>query len=356
MRRAILFYFGVVVGLVGSSETTGRSNDTDNYHSPLPITKIPGTITHPVTSTRFPGCFHEGKWYPRNSEISRGYDGKSWCHGTYCDQSGQIVAWDNFHCSTTTATTYTTTTPVHTTLTEIPTTLPPTPVGCYQSGKWFSPGSVISRGSSYGWCYGTYCDDQGNIVSWDDWSCSTTAQPTTIPTLHPAYFTTEPPSGCNFRGWLYNLGSEISIAWSGGGRCHGKRCSDDAQIITWLAFDCKNGKDPFQNKRNCCWYRGHFYRRGMEIFRKQHSGKCFEGTCEKNAVITWKSLSCDKERQFLAGQRHMCSYRGQLYPRGSIINSRSLYNSRGFGWCVGLKCGRNRKVTTWGPAWHPGYC
>jgi hypothetical protein len=45
-----------------------------------------------------------------------------------------------------------------------------------------------------------------------------------------------------------------------------------------------------------------------------------------------------------------------LYPRGSIVYSRSLYASRGHGWCVGSKCGKNGRIIAWGPEWAPGYC
>lgn len=349
MQRAILVYFAFVALVIGRP-------DLDNQTSTKSTVNISPTTKQEIPTTPS-GCFYDGKWYPRNSEISRGFDGRSWCYGTYCDQSGQIVVWDNFQCSTPAVTTSSpTTTP--TTLPEKPTTLLPssTPVGCYHNGRWFLPGSEISRGSSYGWCYGMYCDTHGSIVAWDNWSCSTTSRPTTIPITTPPYLTTERPLGCNFRGWLYALGSEISQTWISGERCYGKRCSNDGQIITWLAFDCHSGRGHIQNKKNGCFYRGHFYRRGMEIFRRQSSGRCFEGSCKQNALIKWKSLSCNKERKFLAGQRRMCSYRGQLYPRGSIIHSRSLYKSRGSGWCVGIKCGRNRKIAAWGPAWRPGDC
>ncbi|XP_053374795.1 uncharacterized protein LOC128547097 [Mercenaria mercenaria] len=128
--------------------------------------------TIPPPTTVPPGCFYHNKYYPPGSLIENGYDpSTNWCYGTHCDMNGQLQNWDDFNCRTTP-----------------PTTIPPTTIpGCLYNGKYYSLGSTIDKGydPDSNWCYGTYCDTNGQILHGDDFNCvkTTTGAPTT--TLGP---------------------------------------------------------------------------------------------------------------------------------------------------------------------------
>lgn len=223
-----------------------------------------GTSTPPSTDaiTTIPppfGCEYDGKLYFPGESFNEGNDEKGWCYGLYCTENGDIIAWDNFDCGPSTqpttappfppTTSKVTTPPQHTSSSLLPTrseittprttpphttfsptsgqttpTVPPQPQGCEYEGKFYPPGAEISRGSDgHGWCYGLYCNYDGNTVPWDDFNCGSIASPpssTTAPPPPPT--TTEQPStptGCTHDGKFYPPG-EIrrgkSGKWCGG--------------------------------------------------------------------------------------------------------------------------------------------
>ncbi|CAC5396786.1 unnamed protein product [Mytilus coruscus] len=135
----------------------------------LPYTTIPPTPP-PTTMPPTPppqGCVYRGKTYRFGEMIQQGQSG-NWCYFTMCDNTGQIIYGDDFHCSTT--------------------ALPPTttPRGCVIEGKHYQLGEQISSGQSGNWCYFTMCDYSGQIIHGDDFNCLTTLQPTTLqPTTLP---------------------------------------------------------------------------------------------------------------------------------------------------------------------------
>ena len=161
--------------------------------SPPDPTRPPDTAgPTPYTPIPRQGCFYEGKWHPPNSEISSGKDEEQgWCYGLYCDHMGQIMAWDDFHCGPSTTTPPTTLPP-----TTAPTTMLP---GCLHQGKWYPQGKEISRGSDgIGWCYGAFCDEDGDVIMWDDFDCGPSSTPPT--TLPPTTAPTTMPPGCLHQG------------------------------------------------------------------------------------------------------------------------------------------------------------
>ncbi|KAK3752140.1 hypothetical protein QZH41_006514 [Actinostola sp. cb2023] len=371
------------------ARTTWRPVRYTMRYRTVPVTHPPTTYpptTYPPTAIRH-GCYLDGKWYRPGSDISSGFDGRNWCYGQYCDYRGQVLIWDNFHCSTTTpfttrrprpyTTKYRTTRrpflptmmrrfstwrPFRSTMRyrTLPFTHPPTTIryGCYHDGKWHRPGSDISRGfDGRNWCYGAYCDRRGQVIMWDDWRCSTTSQPTTTPPPPTTAPPSKPTRHCYYRGSWHASNSNIFESSNGNGWCYGRRCSDDGQIVLWDNFSCDKNHGV-QVATGGCWYGGHLYPYDAELFRKDRS-RCYGGVCQLNGAIDgWKRMGCHKEKQFLGGRLRpsWCKYRGELYPRGSIIFSKSLHKKRGFGWCVGAKCGKNGRIIAWGPQWAPGQC
>ena len=176
------------------------------------VTNHPPTNTLPVTTRQ--GCEHEGQFYSPGERFDEGNNGQGWCYGLYCDHDGFVVAWDNFNCGTSTSsmpdtisrlttpktttpktTTPKTTTPEPTTpksTTPLTTLSPPTTTprplhGCEYEGQFYSPGEKFGEGNDgQGWCYGSYCTEDGYIVVWDNFNChSTSSMPDTT-----TYFTT----------------------------------------------------------------------------------------------------------------------------------------------------------------------
>ena len=132
-------------------------------------------VTNPPTTTPV-GCSYQGQFYPPG-EISSDPNG---CYGVVCDSSGYVYTWDNFNCLSTT--------------TPMPTTVPPTtPPGCYYNGEYYPPGEIESGSDGQGWCYGTYCTDDYQLVAWDNFSCLSTTSTPVPPTTIPYYPTTSTP-------------------------------------------------------------------------------------------------------------------------------------------------------------------
>ena len=254
--------------------------------STAPATSITPVLcfTAPAPSTTPSGCFDEGVWYPKGSEISRGSDGQGWCYGKICGDDGQVQSWDDFHCDQTT-TTYETTTPIS------------TPPGCYDDGVWYPPGSHISNGSDgQGWCYGLYCDHDGGIIAWDDWNCGpTTTTETPRSTPSPSLPSTTPtPLGCLQNGVWYPAGSEISRGSDGEGWCYGEYCTHDGQLQLWDDFNCKTSPAtalPTTPPKGC-YYEGKWHPPG--IFEGTNARGCRYGAqCGLNGQVTqWEEFDC----------------------------------------------------------------
>lgn len=194
------------------STTTHMQRTTEPPPTTAP--KTPPTTaprTAPTTPpTTPPGCYENGKFYLPGSKMSEGYDeATDWCYGTICDESGSMINWDTWNCKgrytstefPTTSSPPPTTAPKPRFPTAEPSTIdvatPPVttiPPGCFYNDKYYRPGDYITKmyDEASDWCHGTYCNERGEIISWDDWNCKrggvTTAPPTTAPP------TTAPPT------------------------------------------------------------------------------------------------------------------------------------------------------------------
>ena len=181
---------------------------------PVQQTTIPTMVsTTPV------GCYYNGKYYMRNTQISKGEDRtNNWCYSTYCDYSGHIQHADDFNC-------FTSTTPP----TTVPTTIPP---GCLYRGQFYPPNTQISKHEDRisNQCYSTFCDANGQVQYMDNFNCFTTT--TTTTTTAP----TTPP-GCYYNGKFYpantNLGGANDRATK-----YCTKCDKNGQIQHWYDYDC----------------------------------------------------------------------------------------------------------------------
>ncbi|XP_053400534.1 mucin-5B-like [Mercenaria mercenaria] len=150
-----------------NSDGSVTSLDTPNCHT-----------TPPTQRTTRNGCYHNGRLYNVGETISNGRSG-NWCFGSFCDESGHVIEWDNFNCGTTMTTPSTTSS-----TTSTPPTTPTTTEGnrCFYDGIYYQAGTVISKGEDKdgNWCYGAVCSDSGQVLYWDDFNCfPTTVSPTT---------------------------------------------------------------------------------------------------------------------------------------------------------------------------------
>lgn len=245
--------------------------------TPHPTTAIPTT-----DRATPPGCVHNDVWYPSGSEISEESDDQG-CYGYYCDDNGQLMVWDNFDCgqSTTTQTS------------SPPPTPTPTPLGCHHNGKWYPPGSEMSKGSDgKGWCYGSYCDDYGQEVAWDDWNCGPSTTPTPDPTPTPPLT----PKGCLENGKWYPPGSEISRGSDGEGWCYGEYCTHDGQVQLWDDWNCSPKSQPTTlptTPPKGCYYEGKFHPPGTPFEGSDVRGCRYGAYCGMDGqVIRWDEFNC----------------------------------------------------------------
>eukprot|EP00112_Aurelia_sp_Birch-Aquarium-sp1_P024000 Seg7387.2 transcript_id=Seg7387.2/GoldUCD/mRNA.D3Y31 product="hypothetical protein" protein_id=Seg7387.2/GoldUCD/D3Y31 len=290
--------------------TTEVATPEDSLKTKEPYTAEPKTTEQRQELTTEPpfklGCYKNGEFFPPGSMISSGYDKASHrCYGLQCSYEGETISFDTPNCKrgdVTTRTLEESTMPLITTvppteklpvdtelgkttahstgessvvtdsiptskgnngatiseitvpktalpLTTIPTTLP-TRRGCYENGKFFPPGSDISEGydESSDWCYGSICDTNGEVISWDTWNCkkkSTTPPaattppiPTTLPDTTLPFPTT--PTGCYENGKFYPPGSDMSSGYEESSDwCYGSICSVDGVVISWDRWNCK---------------------------------------------------------------------------------------------------------------------
>lgn len=137
----------------------GCSSSTESPVTPPQRRQMVTTVPYDTT-TDF-GCHVHGKVYPAGTDISRHEDRSSnWCYGTFCDQSGHTVHWDNFNCFPTTATT-------------VPTMLPTllSGRGCYYNGKFYPANTNLGAPDERATKYCTRCDENGQIQHWYDYDC-----------------------------------------------------------------------------------------------------------------------------------------------------------------------------------------
>ncbi|XP_065063258.1 mucin-2-like isoform X2 [Rhopilema esculentum] len=327
---------------------------------PTEPTTLPTTV--PITHPR--GCYSDGKFYAPGAEISKGYDQSSnWCYGSYCDESGQVVQWDNFKCKSTTGTPEPPTTAPETTPpreiptqpsttepakpttlatteptepTTLPTTVPITyPSGCYSDGKFYAPGAEISEGydESSNWCYGSYCDESGHVVHWDNFNCKSTPEPPTtipetIPSTAPLKETTQPPTseptepttpsttvpttfprGCYSDGKFYEPGAAISKGYDETADwCYGLSCNWDGEIINWDTWNCKGKfttlpqtppttstlKTTLPSLKECV-YDSRIYQRGNVVYETFDETKnwCYGLVCDESGrLVYWDKWNC----------------------------------------------------------------
>ncbi|EDO34737.1 predicted protein [Nematostella vectensis] len=296
--------------------TTSEPTTEPLRTTPEPTTEP--TTDHVTTVPRRRGCLYEGKLYPPGNHQT-GYDGRDWCYGIMCDRSGQYEPWDNFNCGPETTVPQTsakrsTTTAPTTNDKQHPRTdsrksttdmRGQTPrqqsYECYYEGKWFAPGSEIYRSSNgHNWCFGARCSYDGNVIMWDDFNCE--------------------------------------------------------HHLTRLAL--KIHRDRKSHPLNC-YYRGRMYQTGNKIIHRSKNGKCYRAICAGGKIANWRSAVCPSVEVRLRPQMYgrsfvttdSCQYKGKRYSVGSVVFSRALFRSRDHGWCVGLKCGGNGRIVTWGPQW-----
>lgn len=332
-------------GCYGLLCSHGQSVVWDDFNCG-PATTVPATT--PAPSTTPSGCFNEGVWYPRGSEISRGSDGQGWCYGKICADDGQVQSWDDFHCDQTTTTQPTT---------EIPTTYPSTPTptrsGCYYDGAWYPLGSYISNGSNgHEWCYGLYCDHHGGITVYDNFNCDPS---TTTETTTPMPTPTTTPLGCLQNGIWYPPSSEISRESDGNGWCYGKYCDHNGQVVAWDDWNCGTvtttetpSPTPTPSTTTTplgCLQNGVWYPAGSEISRgSDGEGWCYGEYCTHDGKLQlWDDFNCKTSLPTTLPTTlpEGCYYEGKWHPPGIFEGT----DARGCRY--GAQCGLNGQVTHW---------
>ena len=123
------------------------------------------------------------------------------------------------------------------------------PPGCYYKGNYYRSNSEILsvEDKEENLCYGLVCNDQGDIIHWDDFKCFTRDDPELPGSRPKRYIHTPPqkhrprprprPPGCEHNDKFYRLGEEISRGVSENW-CFGMVCGEDGQLIAWDNWDC----------------------------------------------------------------------------------------------------------------------
>ena len=317
----------------------GDSIPWDNFNCE-PSSTLPPT-------TKPSGCFDQGVWYPRGSEISRGSDGKGWCYGKICSDDGQVQSWDNFDCDKTTTTQPT---PHPTTIpSTYPSTYPPTHSGCYYNGAWYPPNSDISKGQDGRWCYGTYCTHDSQIIAWDNWNCGPSTTKTTSSTPTP----TSIPFGCLQNGIWYPIGSDISSGSDGNGWCYGEYCDQNGQIVAWDNWNCGTSTTAETTTHTTtptptslgCIQNGIWYPAGSDISSgSDGEGWCYGEYCTHDGKLQlWDDFNCTTTQPTTLPTTlpKGCYYEGKWYSPG-IFEDTDVRGCR-----YGAQCGLDGIVTRW---------
>jgi hypothetical protein len=392
--------------------------------APFPTTTKPTTprTTTPMTSTPLTtfsvpttalGCEVDGKFYSPGEEISSEIDEEiGWCYGTYCGEGGNVIPWNDFNCGTTTPlpstttpfpTTPKTTTPRTTTpMTGTPLTtlsVPTTALRCEVDGKFYSPGEEISSeiDKEIGWCYGTYCGEDGHVIPWNDFNCgtithtvpsstpppritteirssprtSTTPEPSKeilpstsspkTPTLRSALPPSTPQSigWCFFEGKYFENGDIISRIDFGWSWCSGWYCND-GKVDPWTRYDCPNPTTVSKSTPSApslqCYYQGIYYNEGEVVVSFEGSGDCEVMYCSGGVLVPYEGRDCGSTRQTnppttepspkpvfstntVIPEPSRCLHEGRYYEQGDLAPS-------GDNWCSGLIC-KDGKMISW---------
>ncbi|KAL4238460.1 hypothetical protein ACF0H5_003168 [Mactra antiquata] len=106
--------------------------------------------------------------------------------------------------------------------------------GCYMNGQHYALGATISSGydPSSNWCYGTYCDHSGSVLSWDNFNCHTTLTTTPPPTTTPM--------GCYYNNKWYAPGTMIEKGYDASSNwCYFTLCDENGNLLNGDNFNCK---------------------------------------------------------------------------------------------------------------------
>ncbi|XP_064614883.1 kielin/chordin-like protein [Liolophura sinensis] len=265
----------------------------------------PPPTTTPVTIAPNT-CVYEERMYQPGESFGEGKSG-NWCYGMFCDNNGEIVAWDDFQCGETTP--------------PIPTTEPTTtPRGCYYNGTMYQPGSTIHRDSAG--C-GRFCNQQGQI---DYYVC-------TRPT--PPYTTT--PGGCVYEGKIYRTGERFAEGREGNW-CYGMYCGEDGQAIPWDNFQCGETTTPIPTTiPSGCYYNGTMYQPGSTIHRDSAGCGRF---CNQQGQIDY--YVCTRPTPPYTTTPGGCVYEGKIYRTGE-----RFAEGREGNWCYGMYCGEDGQAIPW---------
>lgn len=219
------------------------------------------TPIHPPDDATDKGCIFDDIVFKPGQEIQSITDKQSnRCYGTRCNKHGEIVAWENFNCfsssendevSTTEPEKSSQTTPFVYSNTptqseeEVSTTADP--AGCVENSVIYQPGEEMSYDyfSTNQTCCGRYCNHNNKIISWKKEHCdahdhdgmSTTFEPSTTSSIVSK--STEPiPNGCQVDGQTYQANSDIDSGNDGERWCFGRFCNEQSMVTYWDNFHC----------------------------------------------------------------------------------------------------------------------
>lgn len=215
-------------------------------------------------------------------------------------------------------------------------TFPSHPPGCYDNGKSYPPGTSIYEGfdEASNWCYGQYCDDYGDIISWDTWECKKTTSPPTTSPLPPTtemipttaesttikttatttveMTTPKTPLKCTYQTVHYSAGDVVYMKYDGRQNwCYGLVCSEEGKLTYWDKWECKGVTTPKapsvqelvasatsgrsktgKKKAAKCSYKGVDYSTRQFIEKVcGDDGKCSVLFCNSDGIVVPKILS-----------------------------------------------------------------
>lgn len=105
-------------------------------------------------------CNRDGKYYRADQEVTANYDpNTNTCSGLKCHNTGLIKPWKKKNCRT-----------AEDRNKPYPDS-PIIPVGCYEDGKYFPPGSRFGNVYRELYCYGKECSYFGKTLYWVKFNC-----------------------------------------------------------------------------------------------------------------------------------------------------------------------------------------
>lgn len=151
-----------------------------------------------------------------------------------------------------------------------PPNIPPIVKQCFYEGRWFPAGSIIKAGRSGDWCFGSYCDLDGKVKHWDDYTCP----PPDKNNPHPPFpdlnkikqqtTTTAPHTHAPITIPATPTQKALPPLWF--------------QTTTMQPFD-------FNFNEMGCYYRGQYFWAGDDIENKRRGRRCMGVYCDWNGVI-----------------------------------------------------------------------